>query len=141
MVNQEVFSPIAGAVKPLSEVSDPAFSEEIMGKGVAIQPSEGRVVSPVQGTVFSLSKSGHAIGLVSDSGAEMLIHIGIDTVKLKGLHFSPEGNRRNPGSRRRSADGIRSGGDREGWLQHHYAGYYYEHPTVSVHPVCWRYLG
>lgn len=90
MVNQEVFSPIAGAVKPLSEVSDPAFSEEIMGKGVAIQPSEGRVVSPVQGTVFSLSKSGHAIGLVSDSGAEMLIHIGIDTVKLKGLHFSPK---------------------------------------------------
>ncbi|WP_339254991.1 beta-glucoside-specific PTS transporter subunit IIABC [Paenibacillus sp. FSL P2-0136] len=90
MVNQEVFSPIAGAVKPLSEVSDPAFSEEIMGKGYAIQPSEGRVVSPVQGTVFSLSKSGHAIGLVSDSGAEMLIHIGIDTVKLKGLHFSPK---------------------------------------------------
>ncbi|MEK3794976.1 beta-glucoside-specific PTS transporter subunit IIABC [Paenibacillus sp. FSL R7-0204] len=96
MVNQEVFSPIAGVVKPLSEVSDPAFSEEIMGKGYAIQPSEGRVVSPVQGTVFSLSKSGHAIGLVSDSGAEMLIHIGIDTVKLKGLHFSPKvtaGNR------------------------------------------------
>ncbi|WP_341347005.1 beta-glucoside-specific PTS transporter subunit IIABC [Paenibacillus sp. FSL H3-0469] len=90
MVNQEVFSPITGAVKPLSEVSDPAFSEEIMGKGYAIQPSEGRVVSPVQGTVFSLSKSGHAIGLVSDSGAEMLIHIGIDTVKLKGLHFSPK---------------------------------------------------
>lgn len=90
MVNEEVFSPIAGAVKPLSEVNDPAFSEEIMGKGFAIQPSEGRVVSPVNGTVFSLSKSGHAIGLVSDSGAEMLIHIGIDTVKLKGLHFSPK---------------------------------------------------
>lgn len=90
MVNEEVFSPIAGEVKPLSEVNDPAFSEEIMGKGFAIQPSEGRVVSPVNGTVFSLSKSGHAIGLVSDSGAEMLIHIGIDTVKLKGLHFSPK---------------------------------------------------
>jgi PTS system beta-glucosides-specific IIC component len=90
MVNEEVFSPIAGVVKPLSEVNDPAFSEEIMGKGFAIQPSEGRVVSPVNGTVFSLSKSGHAIGLVSDSGAEMLIHIGIDTVKLKGLHFSPK---------------------------------------------------
>lgn len=90
MVNEEVFSPIAGEVKPLSEVNDPAFSEEIMGQGFAIQPSEGRVVSPVNGTVFSLSKSGHAIGLVSDSGAEMLIHIGIDTVKLKGLHFSPK---------------------------------------------------
>ncbi|WP_342423736.1 beta-glucoside-specific PTS transporter subunit IIABC [Paenibacillus sp. FSL E2-0178] len=90
MVNEEVFSPIAGEVKPLSEVNDPAFSEEIMGQGFAIQPSEGRVVSPVNGTVFSLSKSGHAIGLVSDNGAEMLIHIGIDTVKLKGLHFSPK---------------------------------------------------
>lgn len=89
-VSEQIFSPIAGEVKPLSAVNDPAFSEEIMGKGLAIQPSEGRVVSPVNGTVFSLSKSGHAIGLVSDNGAEMLIHIGIDTVKLKGLHFSPK---------------------------------------------------
>lgn len=90
MVSEEIFSPITGEVKPLSEVNDPAFSEEIMGKGFAIQPSAGRVVSPINGTVFSLSKSGHAIGLVSDNGAEMLIHIGIDTVKLKGLHFSPK---------------------------------------------------
>ncbi len=89
-VTEDIYSPIDGEVKPLSEVNDPAFSEEIMGKGFAIQPSEGRVVSPVNGTVFSLSKSGHAIGLVSDNGAEMLIHIGIDTVKLKGLHFSPK---------------------------------------------------
>lgn len=89
-VTEDIYSPITGEVKPLSEVNDPAFSEEIMGKGFAIQPSEGRVVSPVNGTVFSLSKSGHAIGLVSDNGAEMLIHIGIDTVKLKGLHFSPK---------------------------------------------------
>ncbi|MGC5774010.1 beta-glucoside-specific PTS transporter subunit IIABC [Paenibacillus pabuli] len=88
--NQDVFSPITGEVKPLSEVPDPAFSEEIMGKGFAIQPSEGRVVSPINGTVFSLSKSGHAIGLVSNNGAEMLIHIGIDTVKLKGQFFSPK---------------------------------------------------
>ncbi|WP_366348719.1 beta-glucoside-specific PTS transporter subunit IIABC [Paenibacillus amylolyticus] len=88
--DEQVFSPITGEVKPLSEVPDPAFSEEIMGKGFAIQPSEGRVVSPINGTVFSLSKSGHAIGLVSDTGAEMLIHIGIDTVKLKGQFFSPK---------------------------------------------------
>lgn len=89
-LDQDVFSPITGEVKSLSEVPDPAFSEEIMGKGFAIQPSEGRVVSPINGTVFSLSKSGHAIGLVSDNGAEMLIHIGIDTVKLKGQFFSPK---------------------------------------------------
>ncbi|MDN4599711.1 beta-glucoside-specific PTS transporter subunit IIABC [Paenibacillus sp. F6_3S_P_1C] len=90
VLNQDVFSPITGEVKSLSEVPDPAFSEEIMGRGFAIQPSEGRVVSPINGTVFSLSKSGHAIGLVSDNGAEMLIHIGIDTVKLKGQFFSPK---------------------------------------------------
>ncbi|WP_434749941.1 beta-glucoside-specific PTS transporter subunit IIABC [Paenibacillus amylolyticus] len=88
--DEQVFSPIAGEVRPLSEVPDPAFSEEIMGKGFAIQPTEGRAVSPINGTVFSLSKSGHAIGLVSDTGAEMLIHIGIDTVKLKGQFFSPK---------------------------------------------------
>ncbi|WP_411349936.1 beta-glucoside-specific PTS transporter subunit IIABC [Paenibacillus sp. WLX2291] len=85
----QILSPMNGEVKPLSEVPDPAFAEEIMGKGVAIEPSEGRVVSPVNGTVFSVSKSGHAIGLVSEDGTEMLIHIGIDTVKLKGKHFTP----------------------------------------------------
>ncbi|MDQ0720235.1 PTS system beta-glucosides-specific IIC component [Paenibacillus sp. W4I10] len=88
--DEQIFSPISGEVKPLSLVPDPAFSEEMMGKGFAIQPSEGRAVSPVNGTIFSVSKSGHAIGLVSDLGAEMLIHIGIDTVKLKGQFFSPK---------------------------------------------------
>lgn len=88
--DQQIFSPMNGEVKPLSLVPDPAFSEEMMGKGFAIQPAEGRAVSPVNGTVISVSKSGHAIGLVSDLGAEMLIHIGIDTVKLKGQYFSPK---------------------------------------------------
>ncbi|PQP81601.1 PTS beta-glucoside transporter subunit EIIBCA [Paenibacillus sp. PCH8] len=88
--DEQIFSPMSGEVKPLSLVPDPAFSEEMMGKGFAIQPAEGRAVSPVNGTVFSVSKSGHAIGLVSDLGAEMLIHIGIDTVKLKGQFFSPK---------------------------------------------------
>lgn len=86
----QIFSPMNGEVKPLSLVPDPAFSEEMMGKGFAIQPTEGRAVSPVNGTVMTVSKSGHAIGLVSDLGAEMLIHIGIDTVKLKGQFFSPK---------------------------------------------------
>lgn len=88
--DQPIFSPMNGEIKPLSLVPDPAFSEEMMGKGFAIQPTEGRAVSPVNGTVISVSKSGHAIGLVSDLGAEMLIHIGIDTVKLKGQFFSPK---------------------------------------------------
>lgn len=88
--DEQIFSPMNGEVKSLSLVPDPAFSEEMMGKGFAIQPAEGRAVSPVNGTVISVSKSGHAIGLVSDLGAELLIHIGIDTVKLKGQYFSPK---------------------------------------------------
>lgn len=141
MVNQEVFSPIAGAVKPLSEVSDPAFSEEIMGKGYAIQPSEGRV---------GLAGSGNGVLALEertcDWSGQRQRSRDADPYRhrhseAEGLAFLAEGNCRNPGGCRRSVDGIRSGGDREGWLQHHYASYYYEHPAVSVHPVCWRYPG
>ncbi len=86
--SEQIYSPLAGAVHPLQEVSDPTFSREIMGKGIAIEPAEGRVVSPVNGTVVSIFNTKHAIGLISDEGAEVLIHIGIDTVKLEGKHFT-----------------------------------------------------
>ncbi|TPG71369.1 PTS beta-glucoside transporter subunit EIIBCA [Brevibacillus laterosporus] len=86
--SEAIYSPLAGVVHPLKEVSDPTFSREIMGKGMAIEPAEGRVVSPVNGTVVSIFNTKHAIGLISDEGAEVLIHIGIDTVKLEGKHFT-----------------------------------------------------
>ncbi|MFC6647783.1 PTS sugar transporter subunit IIA [Paenibacillus rhizoplanae] len=98
--NEEIYAPIAGEVKSLSEVSDPAFSQETMGKGIAILPSEGRVVSPIHGVVSVAFKKKHAVLLTSDDGAEVLIHVGIDTVKLGGKHFTlhvNQGDRVNVG--------------------------------------------
>ena len=83
-----LFSPVKGKVVPLSEVSDPTFAEEMLGIGVAILPEKGRVVSPVNGTVSQVFDTGHAVTLVSDEGVEILIHIGIDTVQLKGKHYT-----------------------------------------------------
>ena len=80
-------SPIKGEVKPLSEVPDAVFSGKMMGDGFAIVPSEGTIVSPVNGKIVSLFPTKHAIGILSDSGREILIHVGIDTVKLEGKGF------------------------------------------------------
>lgn len=80
-------APITGTVMPLSTVSDEAFSSEAMGKGIAILPEEGRVYSPVTGNIVMVFGTKHAIGLVSEDGVEILIHVGIDTVKLNGEHF------------------------------------------------------
>lgn len=83
-----VAAPLEGTVVPLSQVNDPTFAEEILGRGAAIQPSKGVVVSPVNGTIATIFETGHAVGLVSDDGAEVLIHVGLDTVNLKGKHFT-----------------------------------------------------
>ncbi|WP_313642051.1 beta-glucoside-specific PTS transporter subunit IIABC [Paenibacillus sp. FSL K6-0276] len=87
--NQTIFSPLTGAVKTLSEISDKAFSSGAMGKGVAIEPTVGEVVSPVDGKVTNVFPSYHAIGITSDEGIEILIHVGVNTVKLKGKYFEP----------------------------------------------------
>lgn len=95
-----IHSPIKGEVKALSEVNDGVFSAGIMGKGFAIEPEEGEVVSPVNGSVTTVFKTKHAIGITSDQGAEILIHIGLDTVKLEGQWFTShvkEGDKVAPG--------------------------------------------
>ncbi|MEH6970390.1 beta-glucoside-specific PTS transporter subunit IIABC [Bacillus velezensis] len=82
-----IHSPIKGEVKALSEVNDSVFSGGMMGKGFAILPEEGAAVSPVEGRVTAVFKTKHAIGITSTRGAEVLIHIGLDTVRLDGRHF------------------------------------------------------
>lgn len=83
----EIESPLNGNVIPLSEVNDEVFSQEFVGKGNAIIPSEGKVVAPFDGTITVFFDSKHALGLISNTGIEMLIHVGIDTVNLEGKYF------------------------------------------------------
>ncbi|WP_339187726.1 beta-glucoside-specific PTS transporter subunit IIABC [Paenibacillus sp. FSL R5-0490] len=85
--DESVFSPIEGTIVELSEVPDPAFASGAMGKGIAIEPTVGRVVAPFDGTVTVAFKKKHALAVVSDTGAEILVHVGVDTVKLDGQHF------------------------------------------------------
>lgn len=82
-----LFAPVDGKAVPVSQVSDPTFADEILGKGLAIKPSSNTVCSPCDGTIDLMFDTGHAVNLVSDSGIEILIHIGLDTVSLKGKHF------------------------------------------------------
>ena len=84
---EQLYAPAEGKLIPLSEVSDPVFADEVFGKGIAIVPVNGQLVSPVNGRVGSVFATNHAITLESESGAEVLIHIGIDTVKLNGKGF------------------------------------------------------
>ena len=79
--------PLNGKVVPLKEVPDPVFSQEMMGKGCAIIPSDGNIYSPVNGVVRMIAPTKHAIGLESENGLEILIHFGLETVALKGEGF------------------------------------------------------
>lgn len=84
---KKVYSPVQGKVVPLEKVNDSAFSEKLMGEGIAILPESNQIVSPFDGTVAAVFPTKHAIGLVSDTGIEVLIHVGIDTVQLNGQYF------------------------------------------------------
>lgn len=82
-----IFNPINGTIKPITSVADPVFAEKTMGDGAAIIPSEGKLYAPASGTIIALFPTGHALGIATDSGTELLIHIGIDTVELNGEGF------------------------------------------------------
>ncbi len=82
-----LYAPVNGKAIPQSEIPDEVFSTGMLGEGIGIIPSDGNFVSPVKGTVVDITPTLHAYSLLSDDGAEILLHIGIDTVELKGKGF------------------------------------------------------
>lgn len=88
IANSEVlFSPMRGRVIPLEEVPDKTFANKVLGEGIAIEPADGKVVSPASGTISHLFETKHAVAIKTDKGAELLIHVGIETVKMNGEGF------------------------------------------------------
>lgn len=81
-------SPVAGTLLPLSQVPDPVFSGGLVGPGFAVDPADGTICAPVAGTVVTLPDSLHAVGIRTDEGAEVLVHVGVDSVTLKGEGFT-----------------------------------------------------
>jgi len=83
-----IASPMDGVVVSVTELSDPVFSTDILGRGIAIKPDSECVRAPARAVVSQMFSTGHAVGLLTESGVELLIHVGIDTVKLKGRHYT-----------------------------------------------------
>ncbi|WP_082232539.1 PTS sugar transporter subunit IIA [Halobacillus massiliensis] len=86
-VEENLVAPLSGKVVSLDEVPDPVFSQRMMGDGVAIQPDNGKVVSPVDGEIVQLFPTNHAVGIKTKSGVEVLVHIGLETVSMEGEGF------------------------------------------------------
>ena len=96
-----LYSPCNGDFVPIEEVSDPVFSQKMMGDGFGVDPSDGKIYSPGKGKVVSVFPTKHAVGVELDNGIEVLVHIGIDTVELKGDPFETvveEGDLVEPGT-------------------------------------------
>ena len=87
-LTEEVYSVADGQVVALEQVKDPVFAQKMMGDGFAVEPANGNIVSPVSGTVSSIFPTKHALGIVTEPGLEVLVHIGLDTVSLEGKPFT-----------------------------------------------------
>ena len=83
-----IYAPIAGKAVAITEVPDPTFAEGMLGNGIAIEPADGKVYAPCDATVDMMFDTGHAVSLVAESGAEILIHVGLETVGLQGKGFT-----------------------------------------------------
>ncbi|MBN3066897.1 PTS glucose transporter subunit IIA [Pectobacterium brasiliense] len=104
---QAIMSPLSGKLVALSDINDDVFSQGLLGQGVAIIPDKGEVVAPVSGEIITFLESKHAVGIRTDNGLELLIHVGLDTVNLNGKHFTGHikpGDRVNAGDRLISFD-------------------------------------
>ena len=86
--HDEILSPLAGTIVPIDQVPDPVFASKAMGDGFGVVPTSGAVVAPVSGKISMVAKTAHAFGLKTESGVEILVHMGIDTVELKGAPFN-----------------------------------------------------
>lgn len=84
----EIYAPMNGEIVALEDVPDPVFSQKMMGEGIAIMPTDGKVYAPVDSKVIHVIHSKHAIGLLAEDGSEILIHVGLETVNLKGEGFT-----------------------------------------------------
>ena len=84
----DFYAPMAGKAMPITVVPDPTFAEGMLGNGIAIEPVEGKVYAPCDATVDMMFTTGHAVSLVADNGAEILIHVGLETVSLEGKPFT-----------------------------------------------------
>ena len=112
MSNQEnvfetILAPMTGTAVAITEVPDPIFIEKILGDGIAIVPTEGKVVSPVDGTVSKVAETGHIYAVTSDNGVEVVIHVGLETVALNGKCFQihvKEGDKVSAGDKLLSFD-------------------------------------
>ena len=84
----DLYAPMTGKAVPITEVPDPTFAELMLGNGIAIEPTEGKVCAPCDATVDMMFSTGHAVSLIADNGAEILIHVGLETVGLEGKPFT-----------------------------------------------------
>lgn len=84
----QIYTPVNGEIIPLEEVPDPVFNQKMMGEGVAIIPSKGNIYAPVKGMIIQIASTKHAIGILAEDGTEILIHVGLETVSLKGEGFT-----------------------------------------------------
>ena len=84
----DFYAPMAGKAVPITQVPDPTFAEGMLGNGIAIEPTDGKVYAPCNATVDMMFTTGHAVSLVAENGAEILIHVGLETVSLEGKPFT-----------------------------------------------------